>query len=376
MLQWIGEQYGESPDFHVGETPVFIPKELRDQVLTACEEVLRVFDDPEFAEKAKAAIPEGENVPGQTRHPMFMQLDFGLCEAEDGSIIPQLVEGQGFPSLYYFQNLLDKGYRRFFDIPKDFTCRFKGLDEKGYLDLLRSCIIGNHPTENVVLLEVDPRNQKTRIDFTVCCAELGIAEVCIGDVSLENGKLYYQNKGKKTRIHRIYNRVIFDELKTRPDLKRSFTMIEEAEVEWAGHPNWFFLFSKYSLPFMDSKYVPDTRFLSDLGEIPTDLENYVVKPLYSFAGAGVDLHPSREKIQAVEKPEHFILQKKVKYADLVETLDTPARVELRMMFIWPDDGDKPILLNNLIRLSKGEMIGVRYNEGKTWVGGSIGYFKP
>ena len=153
-------------------------------------------------------------------------------------------------------------------------------------------------------------------------------------------------------------------------------MVEEADVEWAGHPNWFFLFSKYSLPFLDSQYVPKSYFLSDLAEVPEDLDQYVLKPLYSFAGLGVDLHPTPEKLAAIENPAHYLLQRKVRYADLIETPDGPARVELRMMFVWPDDSEAPILLNNLVRLSKGEMIGVRYNEGKTWVGGSIAYFEP
>ena len=376
MLDWMGGQYGERPRFHVAETPIFIPKDVRDRVLEACGDVLKVLQAPGFAEKAAPAIPPGEHVPGQNDRPLFFQLDFGLCEDEFGKIVPQLVEGQGFPSLYYFQHLLNQSYRKFFAIPENFTSRFNGLSEREYLTTLSNAILGGYKTENVVLLEVDPKEQKTRIDFTICTAELGIAEVCISELELDGQELYYQLNGRRTRVHRIFNRVIFDELKTRPDLKRTFNMIEEADVEWAGHPNWFFLLSKYTLPFIDSPYVPETRFLSDVTELPENLEAYVLKPLYSFAGAGVDLHPTAEKIASIEKPEHFILQKKVRYADLIETPDGKARVELRMMFVWPDDSDEPILLNNLVRLSKGEMIGVRYNEGKTWVGGSIGYFEP
>ncbi|OAV45937.1 hypothetical protein [Lewinella sp. 4G2] len=376
MLDWMGGQYGERPEFHVAETPIFVPAYLRDRLLEACNDLLATVTREDFAEKAKAAIPEGEFVPGQDKHPLFMQFDFGLCEAEDGSVTPQLIEGQGFPSLYFFQYLLDKCYRRFFPIPENFTCRFGGRSESEYLDILKQCILGKHQPENVILLEIDPKHQKTRIDFAVCCAELGIEEVCISDVTLEGEELYYQKEGKRTRIHRIYNRVIFDELKQRDDLKRTFNMVEQADVEWAGHPNWFFLLSKHSLPFFKSKYVPDTRFVSDLGKLPTDLEAYVLKPLYSFAGAGVDLHPTAEKIAAVDNPAHWILQKKVKYADLIKTPDGPARVEMRMMFVWPEDSNEPILLNNLVRLSKGEMIGVRYNADKTWVGGAIGYFEP
>ena len=375
MMAWLGGQYNHDPKFAVAETPVFFPRDFRERVFQACEDVLAVVTAPGYAERARAAIPEGENVPGQPDRPLFMQLDFGVCRADDGSIVPQLVEAQGFPSLYHFQSLLDESFSKFFTIPEGFTARFDGSTRQEYLELLRTSIMGDHDPRHVVLLEVDPTIQTTRIDLVVACAELGIAELCISDLELADGKLYYQKDGARTQVHRIYSRVIFDDLKARPDLKRTFNMVERAEVEWAGHPNWFFLISKYSLPFIDSPYVPKTYFVSDLKEYPQDLERYVLKPLYSFAGMGVNLHPTVADLEALGRSEHFILQKKVTYAPLIRTPDEPARVELRMMYLWPEGADKPRLVNNLVRLSKGEMIGVRYNKGKTWVGGTLGYFE-
>ena len=374
MIDWLAEQYDYRPTFHVAETPVFVPSAVRDRLLAACKDVMDVVTQPDFTERSGPAIPPGENVPGQTERPLFLQLDFALCTDEEGRVLPQLIECQGFPSLYFFQHLLDVSFRRFYDIPDNLTCRFGGYDSQQYLELLRRTIVADHDPEEVILLEVDPVKQNTRIDFLVCCRELGIAEVCISDVELEDGKLYYHKEGRRIRVRRIFNRVIFDELNLRPELKRTFSMVEEADVEWAGHPNWFFLLSKFTLPLIDSPYVPDTRFLHEIAELPDDLDNYVLKPLYSFAGAGVDLHPTPEKLAAIAKPHHFILQRKVEYARLVETLDEPARAEVRMMFLWPEDEPRPLLVNNLVRLSKGEMIGVKYNMGKTWVGGSLGYF--
>lgn len=377
MLSWLGGQYGHDPKFHVGETPVFFPADFREHVFRACADVLAVVTAPDYAERAAAAIPPGENVPGQTDRPLFMQLDFGVCRNAEGDLVPQLVEVQGFPSLYYFQGLLDQSFRKFFTIPEGFSARFDGSSFAEYQALLRDAILGGHDPENVILLEVDPKGQTTRIDFVVACAELGIAEVCISEVELEDGKLYYRTSdGRRAQVQRIFNRVIFDELKARTDLERKYNLIEEVDVEWAGHPNWFFLISKYSLPFIDSPYVPETHFLSDLDAYPEDLDAYVLKPLYSFAGLGVNLHPTVADLEAVDNPAHFILQKKVTYAPVVETPDEPARVELRMMYLWPPDREQPILVNNLVRLSKGEMIGVRYNKGKSWVGGTLGYFAP
>lgn len=375
MLNWIEKQYQHRPKFHVAETPVFIPAKLRDHLFQACKDILDVVKQPGFAERSAAAIPRGEVVPNQTEKPLFLQFDFALVEEESGEVLPQLIECQGFPSLYFFQYLLDQAYRKFFKLPKQLHSRFGDYSPTEYLDLLREVILGGHAEENVVLLEVDPVGQTTRIDFVVCCKELGIAEICISDVELDGGKLYYQREGVRTQIHRVFNRVIFDELNLRPDLKRTFNMVEQAEVEWAGHPNWFFLLSKFTLPMIDSPYVPDTQFLHEVKQLPEDLENYVLKPLYSFAGAGVDLYPTPEKIAAIEKPHHFILQRKVEYARVIETLDESAKAEVRMMFIWPEGEAEPILLNNLVRLTKGEMVGVKYNKDKTWVGGSLGYFE-
>ncbi len=375
MLDWLGGQYNHQPKFHVAESPIFLPREVKNRVFQACNDVLQVVLEPGFAERAAAAVPPSELVPNQADRPLFLQLDFGLCEDEDGNIVPQLIEAQGFPSLYFFQFLLDKCFRKFFPIPEGFSARFGGLDDAGYLDLLKRAIMSDHDPKHVILLEVEPKGQTTRIDFIVACAELGIAEVCISELEFSDGKLYYQLDGVRTQVKRIFNRVIFDELNAKKELKRQWNLVEEAEVEWAGHPNWFFLLSKFTLPFIDSPYVPETRFLSDVDTYPEDLEQYVLKPLYSFAGAGVDLHPTKEKLDGIGQKEHFILQKKVRYADLIETPDGPARAELRMMYIWPEDEEAPVLLNNLVRLSKGEMIGVRYNAGKTWVGGSLGYFE-
>ena len=374
MLSWLGGQYNHDPKFHVAETPVFFPAEFRDHVFQACRDVIGTVCAPGYAARAAPAIPPGETVPGQNDRPLFLQLDFGVCDVPGAGLIPQLIEVQGFPSLYFFQALLDRSFRRFFTIPDGFSARFDGSSEAEYLEMLREAILNGHDAEHVILMEVDPKGQTTRIDFVVACAELGIREVCISEIEYIDGKLFYYRDGVKTRVRRIFNRVIFDELKARTDLKRQFNLIEEADVEWAGHPNWFFLISKYSLPFLQSRYVPETHFLSELQEFPENLSEYVLKPLYSFAGQGVNLHPTEADLRAIRHPEHYILQKKVSYAPVVETPDEPARVELRMMYLWPPDRDEPLLVNNLVRLSKGEMIGVRYNKGKSWVGGSLGYF--
>ncbi|MEM6394899.1 MAG: hypothetical protein AAF741_01030 [Bacteroidota bacterium] len=395
LVSWLTEQAGVAPKFQVSETPVFIPKYLKERLLEAGNDIIKVITSNHFFEHAPKGLPAGQAVPRRTEHPLFLQMDFGLCLDETGKTIPQLVEAQGFPSLYFFQDMLAAGYRKFFDIPDHFTSRFGGLGVDEYHQLLSDCILdGNDPAE-VALLEVEPDQQTTQIDFELASRRLGIPILCISDLKRSGRKLFYRKEGKDIPVRRIFNRVIFDELLKRDDLDLQFSMIEEVDVSWAGHPDWFAMLSKHTLPLFDSQYVPRSYFVSDvLGEIThpdsrssrprerissfgerLDLRKYVLKPLYSFAGQGVNLSPTEDDLKNIPDPENYILQKKVSYEPLIETLDEPARAEVRMMYLWPPEKDEPILINNLVRLSKGKMVGVRYNKGKQWVGGSIGYFE-
>ncbi len=373
MLEWIAQECGRPAKFSIAETPIFISPALKEHLLAASEDIIAVITQPDFAEKAQAALLPDQIVPNRTDRPLFIQMDFGLCQDEQGNIIPQLIEAQGFPSLYFFQGVLSEAYQRFMPVPKDRRSFFGDLDQPAYQSLLRQAILGDQSAEETILLEIEPHKQTTNIDFSAATRQIGIREVCISALILEGKSLFYDRDGVKTPVKRIYNRVIFDELLQRPDLKRSFNLTEEVAVEWAGHPDWFFMISKHSLPLFQSKYVPATYFLDQLPSIPADLENYVLKPLYSFAGAGVILNPTAADIAAISKPQHYILQRKVQYASLIPTPDVAAKAEIRLMYIWLPDSPRPVLVNNLVRLSKGEMVGVRYNKGKTWVGGSIGY---
>ncbi|HET9209461.1 MAG TPA: hypothetical protein VFR03_03650, partial [Thermoanaerobaculia bacterium] len=287
---------------------------------------------------------------------------------EEGRLVPRLIELQGFPSLYSFQWLLEWAFRETFDIPDDLSPYFDGLDEKSYIDVLRDVIVDGSDPETTVLLEIDPETQKTRGDFTCTERLVGVPTVGLSEVIERGGRLFYRRDGRELPIHRIYNRVIFDELKRKglpDDLFR-----KDLDVTWVGHPNWYFKISKWSLPFLKSQYAPPAHFLSDLPELPEDTRNYVLKPLYSFAGLGVEVGPTAERLRSIKDRENYILQRKIDYAPCVETPDVPAKVELRMMFVWKD---RLRLINNLVRMSKGAMMGVDFNKDKTWIGASLAY---
>jgi len=364
-------------DFRVAETPVFIPKDFKIKLLDACEHIVDMIMDAKFKELTGHATPNHLNVPQENDHPHFIAFDIGICVNTAGEYEPKLIEMQGFPSLFAYQVLMDDVFRKHFPVPENFSCYLGGFDKESYLRQLKEIIVGEENPEHVVLLEIFPQKQKTRIDFYCTQQYLGIRPVCLTELIKEGKKLFYLNNGKKTEIKRIYNRLIFDELLQQPaDVQEKGKLLfEELDVQWVPHPNWFYRISKYTLPFIRHPYVPQTFFLHEVKQLPSDLEQYVLKPLFSFAGQGVVIDLDAKDIEQIKDPENWILQRKVKYADVIETPDVPAKAEIRIFYFWKDGSARPVPANNLARLSKGKMIGVRYNKDKEWVGGSFCYFE-
>jgi hypothetical protein len=377
---FLKELHGIHPDaieFRVAETAIFIPKDFTHKLLDACESIIDIIADPKFKELTKNAIPKGLQVPGENEHSHFIAFDFGICINEEGEYEPQLIEMQGFPSLFAYEVLIDDVFRKHFEVPANYSAYLGGHTKETYKQHLKEILLGNHQPENVILLEIFPHQQKTKVDFYCTQDYTGIKPVCITELIKEGKKLYYLNDGKKTEIKRIYNRVIFDDLFQQPvDVQeKGKIFFEELDVEWAPHPSWFYRISKYTLPLIRHPYVPETFFLNEIKQLPADLENYVLKPLFSFAGQGVVIDVTQQDIDTVKDPENWILQRKVKYADIIQTPDVPAKAEIRLFYFWKDGTARPVAANNLARLSKGKMIGVRYNKDKEWVGGSLCYFE-
>ncbi len=361
--------------FRIGETPFFISNELKEQLLEGCQQVIDFIRRDDFNSLTERALELNRKVPNQDNHTTFLAIDFGICE-EDGQIVPKLIEVQGFPSLFNFQNHLSEKFVSHYQFLSELTPFLNGLNQESYLALIKDVITNNIPIENVILLEIEPEKQNTKIDFYYCKQDIGIPFVCVTELYEKGNQLFYKNdKGEEIQVKRIYNRVIFDELDLRTDLQLNFDFSKSYDVEWAGHPNWFFRISKFILPYLKGKYFIETTLLSDLKEIPEDLENYVLKPLFSFSGSGVIFHVKREDIEAVTEKDLYILQKKVHYKPIIQSPDGLVKAEVRILAVWPKNDEKPTLVTNLVRLSRGEMIGVKFNKDKDWVGGTVGMFE-
>ncbi|MGY3052763.1 hypothetical protein ACVWYG_000959 [Pedobacter sp. UYEF25] len=361
--------------FRVAETPIFIPKELAKKLVDAGQEIIKLIKRPNFRQLTKKAIPKLWEVPNENDHPHFLTFDFGICKDTNGELQPMLIEMQGFPSLYGFQMHLAETFKKHYQIKENLHYFLNGFDKEKYITLLKKVILGTHDAKHVAIIDIDAKNQKTAIDFFVTQKLLGIKILSVNEIHRAGTKLLYTENGEEVQLKRIYNRLIFDEIDNDEVLfKNSFDPRQDAEVEWVTHPNWFYRVSKFTMPFLKSKFVPETIFLNRVTEAPKDLENYVLKPLFSFAGMGVIIDVQQSDIDEIIDPDNWILQKKVVYEPVVQSPDGGVKAEIRLMYLWAD-GEEPQLCINLARLSKGKMIGVRYNADFDWVGGTIGFME-
>jgi hypothetical protein len=227
-------------------------------------------------------------------------------------------------------------------------------------------------------------------------------------VEPEGDKLHYRNKaGRLVPIHRIYNRAIADEMIAR-QVRLRFDLTHAWDVEWAGHPNWYFLISKYSVPWLSAapsadrltaavrpSVVPPAVFLDDFlrGEgreklkaagvalpeshgVDAVYESLLLKPLFSFAGKGIQFAPSRLELESIPEEErgNYLLQERMHFVPTIETPHGLTQAEIRILYLWPDGGElTPVL--PLVRLGRGKMMGVDHNRDKEWVGASAAFWR-
>ena len=361
---------GAPVGFRICETPCFFPAPLIDRMARDGCELIRQLTTPEYRAVSRQAVPPQFDVPGEPDHPLFLQVDFGLVREPSGEIAPRLVEIQAFPSLYAYQPVLSQVYMDAYDLDGGLRYLLSGLDREGYKALLGRAILGGHDPENVVLMEIDPLRQKTMADFVLTEKMLGVRAVCITQIRKEGARLYYERDGRHIPIRRIYNRAIVDELQRR-NIAPAFDFRDDLDVEWAGHPNDYFRISKFSIPYLRHPSVPQTWYLDQLRHIPHDTENYVLKPLFSFAGLGVRIGPTRGEVLAItpEWRREYILQERVNFAPVIETPFGMTRAEVRIMYVWLEEL-MPVSL--LVRMGRGAMMGVDHNKDMEWVGASAG----
>ncbi len=369
FLRQIDDACGTHVQFRLSETPCFFPRELINRMAEDGKELIRqLVESPEYRAKSDESIPPEFKVPNEAPHPMFVQVDFGLVRDAQGQLHPKLVELQAFPTLYAYQGTLAQAYIDVYGLDKRLNYFLSGLDTTSYREFLKRAIVAQHDTENVVLMEIHPQEQKTLPDFLLTEKMLGVRTVEITEIRKDKKRLYYERAGKSVPIHRIYNRAIVDELQ-RKGVKLAFDWRDDLDVEWAGHPNWYFRISKFSIPYLKHESVPKTWFLDKLDQIPDDLENYALKPLYSFAGLGVVIAPKKEDIKAIppEKRSDYILQERLHFEPVIETPFGGTKAEVRVMYIWLDQLT-PVL--TIIRMGRGLMMGVDHNKNMEWVGAS------
>jgi hypothetical protein len=372
-----------SVEFRVAETPCFFPPSLLKELAeTGAELTHQLLDNPAYREASNQTIPAQYNVLNENPQPNFMTVDFGLIRNSDGSLSPKLVELQAFPSVFGYQDLLARQYIETYKLDLSLQRHLSGLTQQTYWQLLREVIVGDHDPENVVLLEIDPDHQKTLPDFRVYEDMLQIATVDIAKLRKQGNRIFYQRAGREIPIHRIYNRAIVDELE-RKNILLPFDYRDELDVEWAGHPNWYFRISKFSLPYLNHPSVPKAVFLDDwfarrnTEGLPHQREHLLLKPLYSFAGKGIQFAPTDDDLNAIPTADRhlYLLQERVNFEPVIPTPYGPTQAEIRVMYLWPDGGAlQPAMA--LVRLGRGLMMGVDHNRDRLWVGASAALTPP
>ncbi len=384
LIERLNRECGTVIEFRMAETPCFFEQGLLDTMVRAGVELTeQLVSNPEYLRLARAAIPPEFDAPGQGAHPHFMTVDFGLVRNASGNLEPRLVEMQAFPSIFGFQPAFGRAYKEIFELDPRLQYMFGGLTDEAYWGLLREVIVGDHDPSSVVLLEVDPENQKTLPDFRMHEKHLGLRTVDIATVVKRGSQLFYADPkrgGRLTRIERIYNRAIVDEL-VRKQVRVPFHYREALEVEWAGHPNWYFLISKFSIPFLKHPTVPAAVFLDAWfrGEgrdrLPADRAQWVLKPLYSFAGKGIQFGPTEGELAAIPAAErsNYLLQERVTFEPVIRTPEGMTQAEVRILYVWPE-GKQMVPMTSLVRMGRGMMMGVDHNRDRTWVGGTAGLF--
>jgi hypothetical protein len=371
LLKKLSASAGTPIAFRVSETPCFLPKSLLDQMAEYGRDlVLQLVNNPEYRRASDATVPPQYNVPNESPRPMFLQVDFGLVRNSNGELEPKLVELQAFPSLYAYQPVLAKQYIESYGLPSSLGIYLGGYDHDRYRQLMRELIVAGHDPENVILLEIHPEEQKTLCDFLITQRDLGIAIVDILKLKKRGKRLFYEKAGRDIEVRRIYNRCIVDELE-RKGIALPFDLTEPLDVEWAGHPNWYYRISKFSIPYLEHPCVPKTWSLDQDSTVPRDNQNYVLKPLYSFAGTGIKFNPTQADVNAIpaEQRANYILQQRMRFEPVIETPAGITQAEIRIMYVWPEGGEiTPVL--PLLRMGRGIMMGVDHNRNLEWVGGS------
>ena len=370
MLASLQQRTGGSIEFPISETPCFFPRALIETLGAVGRELIEQSMSGDAGRAAAAVVPAQFRGAASEPHPTFLQVDFGLVRSAHGEVEPRLVELQAFPSLYGFQMALADAYCAAFDLPIGLDEYLGGLTRDAYRALLAAAITGGHDPAEVVLMEIDPARQKTRPDFAMTEALWGVRAIDTSEVTKDGRRLFYRRDGRSVPIRRIYNRVIPDELLTK-GTALPFDYRDDLDVEWTGHPEWYFRVSKFSIPYLQHAYVPRTWFLHEVRTLPAPREELLLKPLFSFAGGGIIFAPTDGQLDAIpaERRDQYILQERVAFEPVIDTPHGPTQAEIRMMYVWTDEL-RAVL--PLVRMGRGKMMGVDHNKGLRWVGASAG----
>ncbi|MEY3451756.1 MAG: hypothetical protein RL711_1582 [Bacteroidota bacterium] len=164
FLESIHQDFPGVLDFRIAETPIFLTDSFVEKCTAAGDEIIDFIVRSDFKKQTEKAIPEGMFTPNEDDCPQLLSIDFAISRNEAGELTPYLIELQGFATLFNYQSYLAEKYVTHFNIPDTLTPFFNGLNRQEFLSLLKNTLLAEFPAEEVILLELFPDKQKTRID--------------------------------------------------------------------------------------------------------------------------------------------------------------------------------------------------------------------
>ena len=319
--------------FPVAETPCFFPASMLDEMSRiGIDLTLQLVNDPDYLARSLAAIPEAWRAADQNAHPHFLTADFGLVREHSGRLAPRLVEMQAFPSVFGFQWAVSEAYRSAFSLDPSLRYLLGGLDESQFWKLLARTIVAGHDPETVVLIDVDPANQKTLPDFHITADRLGIRIVDIAALEVLD-----PSRDSPTQLDRVSATAItaasfpFAASTIAPSSTSSSAGKSPSSSTTASPstlngpaiptgistsasspspsstippfrpPSSSTTGSESSAPASKSARGPKE---SPRDRLPADRDRLILKPLYSFAGQGILFAPTDDQLAAIPPAQH------------------------------------------------------------------------
>lgn len=275
--------------------------------------------------------------------PDTLTIDFAVVSVDGGKADLKLIEAQAYAATLHamldFEEEAGGGV-------------LGGLTVKQRKSILDREILGNFKPNETIMLSHDINKLSTKFDFTI--AKKSIEPLSLGDLFIEDGKLFYIKDGIRQCVKRIYSRIILSDLNT-DELHFFRNILSIKDVSWFNHYTWYHKINKSHINDISHKAKLRQYSLDEAGAL--NLENTVLKAKDGHSGSGVIVSPSYRHLSGIDKDAHF-LQEKVSYAECFTPplSNKPHKIELRCALLLDRTKNTFVPIMTMGRVSLSGMI--------------------